>query len=113
MMRFYFFDMEGKEIKTELSNLQGASCGASIAIQDSKGKWVMKMFDTPKGKLWARTDIGVFVDQKYNTRGITINDFPGHDAILVKDWSPNGSEWFVLTTIQESEEHADKVPMFG
>jgi hypothetical protein len=110
--RFYFYSMDGKEISTELSNFNFSYASASIAEQVD-GKWKTKMYDTSKGKLFSRDEIEVFIDRKLNTREITINDFEGHDMVLVKHWCPNPdmTGWFILTSMKEGQDLACNVDL--
>ena len=109
-VRFYFYTLDGQEIESDVSNMVGSSAGACIAVKNVSGDWVKKMFDTSKGQLFARTEIGVFKGRDYSERKITIDDFPGHNELLVKNWSPVGSEWFILTSMKPGEELACNVP---
>lgn len=108
--RFYFYSMDGKEINTELSNYNFSFCNSAI-VEQVNGKWKKKMYSTPKGELFSRDEIEVFVDRKLNTREITINDFEGHDMVLVKHWAPNPdfTNWFILTSRKEGQDLACNV----
>lgn len=108
--RFYFYSMDGKEIETELSNYNFSFCNSSI-VEQVGDKWKKKKYDTSKGNLFSRHEIEVFTDRKLNTREVTINDFEGHDMVLVKHWAPNPDfiEWFILTSLEEGQELACNV----
>lgn len=111
--RFYFYTVDGKEIESNLSNYEFSSGGACIAIKADNGKYDKKMFNTFKGKLWAREDIGIFESMStLKERIITIDDFK-EDVLVVKQWCLNKEaiEWFVLTKREENEELACYVPM--
>lgn len=111
MNKFYFFNLDGMEIKTDLSGADFASCGAAIAVETPMG-YYKKGYETKEGYLYARDRIyyfnrpGTFEESK-----ITIDDFPGHELIMVQDWSWNETEWFILTRRHESEKMADDVDL--
>jgi hypothetical protein len=110
--RYYFYTMDGKQIESDLSFKECSSGGSSIAVEEN-GKWNKKMFETFKGKLWAREEIGIFESMKtLKERKITIDDFEEKE-IVVKFWcvNKNAREWFVLTKMEENEKLACDVPM--
>jgi hypothetical protein len=114
MNRFYFYNTRGGELKDHpLHGTVFEGCGAGLAIKDND-KWQFKKTQTVKGELISRTELHYFTSLKnYSREQITINDFKGHDKILVKLWSVEENEWFILEAKKENEEHACNVPMFG
>jgi hypothetical protein len=109
-MRFYFYTLDGQPLEKVFENLRPSSCGSAIAIKENE-RWIKKKFETKKGNLIGRTSIGVFINERHDTKKITIEDFNGNE-VLVKHWSPDESEWFLLTNLQSEEQLACDVPMF-
>jgi len=112
-VRFYFYTVDGQPIETNLSNLPMSGCYASIVVK-VEGVWKKKLWKTKKGKtLFGRTEIRVFKSHSsYDSISITADTF-GHDTVIVKEWSPVETEWFVLTRLQEGESYADRVIFEG
>ena len=89
-MKFYFKDRNGKELSDhKLHGIEAGSEGSSITTTG------IEMCDAPmsaikwkdsKGRI-ARFDIGALYGDK-----ITIEDFPGHDAVIVTAWAVGQGE---------------------
>lgn len=110
--RFYFYTLEGKEINSKWSNKAFASCGACLAIKQGND-WVKNMAQTIRGEVITREEIGVFINDQYETKKITIEDFEGFEVVLVKKWAvnPSAQEWFLLRARHEHEQLACDVPV--
>ena len=92
MGNFYFKDRNGCEFRHPLQGIPADYTGSAVATDGTmvcdgpdKIKWTDK-----KGRI-ARTEIGGFTclrGQGKEHVDITIDDFDGHTAVLVKAWYP-------------------------
>jgi len=96
--RFYFFSEDGKELFEH--PLNGASMEGCSSAVDVNGNLVCdtnaeKLLDG-KGRISRRT-LHVFAGRsKYDCRRVDLENFPGHNRVLVKEWFPENSECFWL-----------------
>lgn len=112
MERFYFYNARGGELKDhKLNGAIASTAGAFLVIKDGDS-WKFKKTQTVKGSLPSRTEIGYLPSlETDNEIKITINDFD-YDHVLVKTWSVEGNDWFILEAKQDHEKYADKASMF-
>lgn len=114
MERFYFYNTRGGELKDHpLNGAVSGGGGAGLAIKENDN-WQFKKTQTVKGELISRAELHYFTSlTKFTAEKITIDNFKGHDKVIVKLWSVEDNEWFVLEAKKENEEFACNVPMFG
>jgi hypothetical protein len=101
--KFYFSDRNGKPLSTEHDGCDAGGTGAFITENggemDKQVGAEFKAWRDRKGRP-ARTRITRQwwnnQTNRYNDDHLTIDDFDGHTAILVKFWCPSGSEYFWL-----------------
>ncbi|PEZ47040.1 hypothetical protein CN367_11780 [Priestia megaterium] len=110
--RFYFYNTRGGELKDHQLNGVILSTGGAYLVTPEDEGWKIKKTHTVKGLLPSRTELGYLTSlTTFDETKITINDFEGHDRVLVKVWSVEGNEWFILEAKQDHEKYADKVTM--
>ena len=102
--KFYFSDRNGCELNHKLNGCSAGGTGSGIAENGeymcNVGSADFNMWRDRKGRM-ARTEISEQTwseGRGYDSNKITIDDFDGHTAVLVKFWSPKSEyiEYFWL-----------------